>query len=275
MGNPIDTGKKIIDVAATVMNMSADTPELKEAGENVSQTALTISKAINNCLLPIAVVNFAFDKGRKYFEEQFQQDLENVTTDIPEENIIEPKASLAAPVLQGLAFSHEELPLKEMYLNLLKSTMDSRNNNIAHPAFAKVIEQLTAEEAKELKPIMEEKNSTPIIKIVRELENGSTSSLVNHIYDYRDSNTGMAVEFPALSAMVDNWVRLGLINVTYSEYLTRENAYDWADNRPEYLRFLKLVGSHHDKNGEFKFNFKKGILRQTAFGENFSKAVIN
>ncbi len=60
--------KKIIEVTAAAMELSADTPELKESGENISKSALTLTKAINNCLLPIAAVNYAFDKGRGYFD---------------------------------------------------------------------------------------------------------------------------------------------------------------------------------------------------------------
>jgi len=56
---------------------------------------------------------------------------------IPPEHVVEPKASIAGPALQALAFSHEEPDLREMYLNLLRASMDARTAKVAHPAFSK------------------------------------------------------------------------------------------------------------------------------------------
>ena len=67
----------------------------------------------------IGAVNFAFDRARQYFSERFAQDLGEKASAIPVDQIVEPKASIAGPALQGLAFSYDEPDLKEMYLNLL------------------------------------------------------------------------------------------------------------------------------------------------------------
>jgi len=66
-----------------IIKVSGDNPDVKEAGNNLGKTALTITKTINNALLPLAAVNFAFEKARKYFSEEFQQDLSKKASAIP------------------------------------------------------------------------------------------------------------------------------------------------------------------------------------------------
>lgn len=112
MANEVDaikTATSGIALVGEIIKAAGDNPEVKEAGKNLGKTALTITKIINNALLPIAAVNFAFDKARIYYKEKFQQELSQKTSAIPSESIIEPKASIAGPALQGLAFTHEEL----------------------------------------------------------------------------------------------------------------------------------------------------------------------
>jgi hypothetical protein len=58
-----------------------------------------LPKAINNALLPLAAINFAFDKARAYFAEKFRQDLSEKAAAIPPEQIVEPRASIAGPAL--------------------------------------------------------------------------------------------------------------------------------------------------------------------------------
>ena len=148
--NPDDSIKTARDGVALVgeiLKAAGDNPNVKEAGQNLGQTALTVTKLINNALLPIAAVNFAFDKAKVYFAEKFPQDIAAKTAAIPPEQVVEPKASIAGPALQGLAFTHEEPNLKEMYLSLLATAMDGRVAADAHPAFVEVIRQLSSEEA--------------------------------------------------------------------------------------------------------------------------------
>lgn len=109
------TAKDGIVVLGEIIKAAGDSPQAKEAANNLGQTAVTLTKTINNVLLPLAAVNFAFDKARSYFNGRFQQDLGEKTAKIPSENVVEPKASIAGPALQGLAFTHEEPSLKDMF----------------------------------------------------------------------------------------------------------------------------------------------------------------
>src|SRR5262245_6984652 len=143
-GDGLQSAKDGVALVGELIRAAGDNPNVHAAGSELGKTALTITTAINNVLLPVAAVNFAFLKARDYFEKKFPADLSRVAKEIPQESVIEPKASVAGPALQGLAFSHEEPSLREMYLKLLSSAMDRRICDRAHPAFVEIIRQLNS-----------------------------------------------------------------------------------------------------------------------------------
>src|SRR5574340_702468 len=109
-------------------------PELKDT-VGIASEVIKVTKAINTALLPIAALNFGIERARIYFEKHFASDLSAKANSIPPQQVVEPKASVAGPALQGLAYSHDEADLKELYLNRLAASMDGRVSDKVHPAF--------------------------------------------------------------------------------------------------------------------------------------------
>lgn len=265
----IKTARDGVALVGEILKVAGDNPNVKEAGQNLGKTALTITKTINNALLPLAAVNFAFDKARVYFSEKFQQEISTKTSTIPPEQIIEPKASIAGPTLQGLAFTHEEPNLKEMYLSLLATAMDGRVAADAHPAFVEVIRQLSSEDAKLIRGALQSPVAIPIIEVrLTTVGQQGYQTLARHVLNLSNSTTEAPVENPELPAMVDNWVRLGLVNVDYETKLIDAVAYEWVDQRPEVVRLRQTY-----ENETQKLNIAHGILERTAFGIQFARAV--
>jgi hypothetical protein len=268
MNEPLKTVKDGINIVTDLIKAAGENPQVKQTGENLGHATLTISKTINNALLPLAAINFAFDKARKYFNEKFQPDLVEKTKLIPEEHITEPKASVAGPALQGLAFAHEEPNLKEMYLNLLATAMDRRIASSAHPAFVEIIKQLEGEEAGLLRFILRSSVNLSIAQI-RKTATGEKGwiEVATHLMNLCSSESLQPVENPDHPAMVDNWIRLGLVEVTYDKHFLDEKAYEWVDRRPEYKR---LKAEH--ENDRTKITIKPGIIARTALGLKFAAA---
>ncbi|MGH8729143.1 MAG: DUF4393 domain-containing protein [Burkholderiales bacterium] len=269
---PIDetlkTAKETVTLVGELIKAAGDNPNVKAAGNELGKTALTITKCINNALPP-AAVNFAFDKARVYFAERFQYDLAAKAAHIPPEHIAEPKASIAGPALQGLALSHEEPNLKDMYLSLLASAMDSRAAAHVHPAFVEIIRQLTSEEAAFLQTILQVEGYVPVIQIRIATRGTNTSRLLcRHIGDLHNQETGEVVINNKIEALVENWIRLRLVEVDYMKRRSTEEAYHWVDSRPE------VVGARATYQAETdEIKIDKGILGRTAFGKQFAEAV--
>jgi Abortive infection alpha len=266
--DPTQQALNAASAAKTIVDLAANQPEFKEAGTNLAKSAKTVTALIDNCLLPIAAVNFAFDKGKQYFQKQFKNDLEQATATIPTENIIEPKASIAAPILQGLTFSHEEPELKSLFLNLLKSSMDNRVSDRAHPAFVEVIRQLTAEEARLLRTVLTSNIILPIAEIRKATAGGDGYNVLKtHVLSIMNTETNQPIVLARMSAMVDNWCRLGLISVTYRAYPTGDSQFNWVESRPEYIDAVKKFGKEH-------VTFEKGGMIVSSFGHEFRLAAI-
>lgn len=265
---PLNTARDGIALIGEVIKAAGDSPQVKEAAGNLGQTAVTLTKAINNVLVPLAAINFAFDKARAYFSGKFQQDIAEKAQAIPAEYIVEPKASIAGPTLQGLAFSHEEQNLKEMYLNLLATAMDGRVASDAHPAFVEIIKQMDSEDARLIRSVLRSTSALPIVQLHRKMTDGGYNVLVQHVLDFKNTKTGVAVEDPRLPAMIDNWIRLGLVEVAYDKHLSDVSHYSWVEQRPE---FIKL--NQEPQPPDSTIEYQKGLLIRTELGKRFAKAI--
>lgn len=264
----VKVAKDSIALVGEVIRAAGDSPQVKEAANNLGQTAVTLTKTINNALLPLAAINYACDKAREYFAKEFVQDIAAKAEAIPPEHIVEPKASIAGPTLQGLAFSHEEENLKEMFLNLLATAMDGRAASVAHPAFVEVVKQLDSEDARLVRTALRSASAIPIIQLRYRNDDGSGYHVsVPHILDLHDVDTGEPVVNKSLPAMIDNWVRLGLVTVDYGTHLVSPDRYSWAEQRPEFLQ-----GLSNPLDGK-TLTYQKGIMQRTEFGIRFAKAV--
>ena len=271
MNEFIQTSREGIALVGEIIKAAGDNPDVKEAGANLGQTALTITKTINNVMLPLAAVNFAFDKARIYFAERFPQELSSKASSIPPEQLVEPKASIAGPALQGLAFTHEEPNLKEMYLSLLATAMDGRIKAEAHPAFVEIIKQLNSEEAGLLQGLLRPELPGFAIVEIRITKNGEEgwNVLEKHIMNFTSPMTGEPWESPRQGAMIDNWVRLGLVEVCYgTKQLVGNDPYAWVDKRPEYLRH-----KGREQNEPVSISIERGAICRTALGIQFGRAV--
>ncbi len=271
---PIKAAKEVVSITGELIKAAGDHPDVKQAGGELAKAALTVSKAINVCLLPIAAVNYAYDKAKDYFERDFPREMGERLERIPQDKMTPPKASIAGPVIQGIAYSVEERELREMYLNLLATSMDGRKPGKAHPAYAEVIKQLNAEEGGTLKWILSQSTGHAIVEYrLTNKPGGTWLTLLRHVMDLSDpSAPNERKEHREFPAVVDNWIRLGLVTVDYTAHLLTNHRdtdlYAWATQRPEYKRLAAIQMSD-----EQKLDCVPGILQRTAFGASFAQAV--
>lgn len=261
---PPDTAAAIVKAGSDAARAAADTPSGRAAGSNLGDGAVVVSRFVRNLFLPLALYNA---KREAYFNEKFETELGAKVEIIPEEHRQEPKASIAGPAVEGLGYAYEEDELRERYLNLLAASVDARRAPSLHPAFGEILRQVTADEIGLLAVILGQ-GSVGIARLRRE-ETGTISghTVYNHLLPAWHATEGAWVN-PDITSWVDNWIRLGLVDVDYGRVLTAENAYDWVEERPEYVAAQAETDPiTHD------LKFEKGLLSVTAFGRRFAKAV--
>jgi len=259
------------NVVTELISIAKNDPETKDAAKNLASTAKIVTGTLKRVVFPLAVLNYGYDKAEDYFKTRFQKDMTTLTLNIPAENVVDPKPSVAGPALQGLAYSHGEEELREMYLNLLASSMNSEIANNAHPSYVETIKQLTAKEAKLLKLYLVQ-DQHPISKIHLIInDKHSYETVVHHMVNLIDSRSNAPVVIEMMPAYIENWVRLGLVTVDYTVYKAAENAYDWVEKRPEYKE--RIVPAVDEGEFQPRLEVVKGVLARTKYGEIFGRIV--
>jgi hypothetical protein len=214
--------------------------------------------------------------SRDYFENDFADDLADRVAQIPDEELITPRFSVAGPTVQGIAFTVDEPELRSMYLNLLAAASDARVASTAHPSFAEIIRQLSSEEAVLLGPVLQ-RLELPIIEIRSKVATADERSTIGwkvesrHVMDWRDQ--GVQVFVPERSLQVVNWQRLGLVHVEYGTWLVPDgayDAYDWAESNPRMIELRAAL----DTEDFQRITVERGVLTVTDFGKAFWRVVI-
>lgn len=256
-------GAEAVKGAVELVKAGAANPSMRKSGENLAFGLEVVTGIVKTALLPLAVVNA---RAKDFFEAKFPEELSNRLKDVPPESIVSPKPSLAGPALQGLGYSHEEIPLRDLYLNLLAKSMDGREPTAAHPGFAEVISALSAEEVGALQVLLKFEQLGLAQIRASFLDGTGFVVLLRHLAPFL-AGEGTPYLNPLTPAYIDNWVRLGLADASYADHLVSPDAYAWVADRPEYQN------SEVTEPDKMELVFEKGLLRLTAFGKAFAHAV--
>lgn len=88
-----------------------------------------------------------------YALQEFEKELKEKISKIPEDNLIEPDMQVVAPALEASKYCIEKEELRHMFVNLISSSFNSDMNDFVHPIFSDILKQLSSEEAKLLQTI--------------------------------------------------------------------------------------------------------------------------
>lgn len=120
------------------------------------------TKSTGNALQTVvdAFFHFSLDGLRRYniVKEKdlldFQKKIYEKTESIPEENRDDSKVGLAFKSLEDSRYQLDEELMRELFSNLLVSTLDDRKNNKVLPSFSHILSNLTNADALFLKKSM-------------------------------------------------------------------------------------------------------------------------
>jgi hypothetical protein len=121
-------------------------PTAKKVGKEIvpaaKQIVGTAVRAVNMALAPLRAMFWGWERIEKIVVPAIAQRFENAL-----DKMVTPKLNVAGPALEGLRFTGEEPALRDMFINLLATSMNKDTATRAHPAFAEIIRQLTPDEA--------------------------------------------------------------------------------------------------------------------------------
>lgn len=235
-------------------------PSTQELGKGLQ----TVAKTIHIALAPISALIWGYDKIKEYIVPALEERLKN----IPNEKIITPDPVIAGPALESLRFAGHKEDLRELYVNLLASSMCIDTAYKAHPSFVEILKQLTPDEAK-LLSYLNINTSYPMIKI--RAKNINNIAYGEVLIDFSLLPYLANCNFPELGpSYLKNLSRLGILDLSYTQYVINpSNSYDSINNHPQITYICDKI-----KEGNRNPEIIQGAINFTELGRNFYKACI-
>lgn len=256
MANEISKG--IIDKADGVLvevYKDALSPAVKPIGEILSFLPRTVKVAFNG-----------LEKWLINKEETLRLTAESVREKIkaiPEEKLVEPEPYVAIPAMQQLSYCVNNEELRELYANLLVSSMNVDKKWQVHPAFVDIIKQLTPDEAKfirNLRPFVSHYNALVDVRIEYD-QNGSGRTIISNF-----TNVGLdKIDCPQkIGSYIDNLERLKLICIPPTMSLTNKDLYE-----PLKTHYLLTNSLPKQLGPNQKIGYDYKVFNLTNFGFDF------
>jgi hypothetical protein len=282
---------KIRDAADAIKGVVEAVPVyqdiLQPAAKEVGTALQTVAKAIHVALSPVSALIWGFEQIKEYLSESLAEKLKYT----PPERIITPNPAIAGPVIESLRFTANEPSLRELYSNLLATSMDSENAHKAHPAFVEILKQLSPDEARILKYLADrytkvlafpflsgdvdvqlvDRSDPQIIKVLDSVGYSAPFlSMIGH-----DAGCGYPDLLPSY---MNNLSRLGLIETFKDDegYEAYERFFDLF--RPDFERLqdaaIKEHGGKFEGEVQVMFGTERKYFRITPLGAQFFSACI-
>lgn len=190
--------------------------------------------------------------------------IEEKSKNIPEDKLVESEAFIAVPALQQLSYCIDSEELRDLYANLLVSSMNTDTKSKVHPSFTSIIRDLNPDEAKLLKCI-ENQRWFPLIDLNLDFESGGYKTLLSNFSDIGDD----ICEYPEnISSYLENLNRLQLIDIDSMGYLNNQDIYDKLEKHRVIDHFKAAPID------EGTWSIKKKIAEITNFGKQFIEACV-
>lgn len=208
-------------------------------------------------------IHYWAEKKRKEAEYNFEcyvSLIDKKVSNIPEEDLQEPKLSIIRPALEASNSYIEEIEIREMFANLIAASMDKTYNGLVQHSFVEIIKQLSSHDAKLFNNF---DTSEPVVSLVNFTnKEGDYNTEIEKLYlssDFQNYNLN--------EISLDNLIRLGLIEIHDSKYLSEDSLYE------RYSNFGKVcIGFELDET-DSKVCLKR-ILQVTAFGKAFKEVCL-
>ena len=155
---------------------------------------------------------------------------------IPEEKLSEPEPNIAIPAIQQLSYCYDCEELRNMYANLLVTSMNVDTKSSAHPAFVDIIKQLTPDEAKFIKSLNCSYQFYPLVDIIAENKKNSFHYLLKNFTVRKLAELSCP---DCISTYIENLSRLSIIEIHESTFVTDTRVYDEIENTEKISSLLK------------------------------------
>lgn len=276
----ITPDKMLKEIAVEVAKDNANKVYDDAVKEPLSETSKLLSripKAINAAFAPIDI----WIAKKEYNVEATKILLAEKMKSINPEKIVSPEPYVAVPAIQAISYSMDSNELRDMFANLLASSINLDTKDTVHPSFVEIIKQLSPDEAKVLKYLKIKKLKLhPKCKLRYQKKTINDSNIIRDSTEVGHDilkNLILYKEDPyKIEPCLNNLERLGLIEIDDSYYLTNDTYYIDFSTIPlvQQLKQLSLSNPAAFSNSssyeeEYELVLIKGTIFITSLGQQF------
>ena len=219
-------------------------------------------------------IRLAFSKWEKWIldgEESIRitaEMLKDKIAQIPEDKLVEPEAFVAVPAIQQIAYCQNNNILRELYANLLASSMNSDKKWLVHPSFVDIIKQITPDEAKIINSISPFKNNFIPLIDVQLFDKNSNNKSGHQLFVTNFTTLGLdIIENPQnICGYIDNLIRLNILEIPATYHLTDPNRYTPLESHPLLASMIPMV--YHTI---YEIKYRHKVLQITNLGLMFKE----
>lgn len=246
-------------VKAVPIYQNALQPAAKQVGKGLE----TITKTIHVALAPVSALVWGYEKISDFLSWRLTEKLKNISP----ERISSPNLLVAGPVVESLKFAANEEVLRELYTNLLATSIDSQTAHNAHPGFVQIIQNISPDEAKILQ-FFSTSDTQPIIEVKAVSKKGGFFILCRNFSQI--AKKANCQHLSLSSNYIDNLCRLGLFEIPEGKYLHDEKIYD------ELKQDSQMEFYHNQIKGDddLSMDYVKKAIALTDLGKQFCSACV-
>lgn len=240
--------------------------------DTLQPSVQALGKALVNtiefCTTPMLLCKFGSEAAKLNFKNRLDRYAEKLQT-IQEEQSLPVNPQIGIPILDRLTYTTND-EVAELFLNLLVKASSIETVNQAHPAFIKIIESLTPDEAL----VLDHLKSEIYIPFIS-LHGRKGDEAAGHIVIYNNQTKLkdiVSLQFSDnLGTYLDNLTSLGILFRHDDVWLSDEAIY--SDLYERY--YYEGIENGLIEAGLYKtFERGKGIYKITDFGKSFIQASI-
>ncbi len=244
------------DQLESLNNALPDSTKEKLLNPTAKVVGDSLAGIIGLVLLPFQKLNILNKQNLKDFEEKVNKK----TSHIPESNRDPSKLGIALKAIEEAKYQLNEEDLRELFSNLIASSVDDRKNSSITPRFATVLSQLGPKEAQLLQRLNDQiANQIALGKLIYRNNSGSRDvSKPVLILDSHDVERDIESSLDILES-------LGIINVTFNSWFSSDFYLPYYEEIEKYLKATVCIND--------TIAFEKGMISTTTFGKKLLSSI--
>lgn len=282
-----EAGNSIKDTAEAIKGVLQEVPVYKDAIQPVaknlgtelapagSEIGTTAARTIHMALAPLRALVWSYEQIEEIIVPPLQEKLKNRLN-----KLVAPSLMIAGPTLEALRFAGSNEALRNLYINLLATSMDEDTRNFAHPSFVDFVRQMLPDEARVLR-VFTFQRFIPLVTLrvyphlaqIHHVDESRGTNVV--LSNYSLIGTEAACDLPDRTpTYLNNLIRMGLLEIPSQEKVTESALTPWDSYNKIYAsgEFKQIVSQVEARWKQKPILIEKGV-KLTPLGTEFKRAV--